>query len=107
MRLRLHDAPLEEALGTSPQCRGLALCPPRSRWPKTNPNATPPGTVEAILRLRRELSAAGLDAGPDTIAWHLGTHHQITVSTATISRQLTRAGLVTPAVLAVDADDES
>src|SRR5262249_7931245 len=39
---------------------------------------------------------AGLDAGPHTIAWHLRHHHQLTVSAATISRYLTRAGLVTP-----------
>jgi hypothetical protein len=39
---------------------------------------------------------ARLDAGPDTIAWHLQHHRQITVSPATISRYLARAGLVTP-----------
>ena len=33
----------------------------------------------------------GLDAGPDTIAWHLEHHHGITVSLATIARTLTRA----------------
>ncbi len=49
-----------------------------------------------IIELRDKLSTAGLDAGPDTIAWHLGQHHATTVSVATISRYLTRAGLVTP-----------
>src|SRR5215218_4338827 len=34
----------------------------------------------------------GLDAGPDTIAWHLGQHHQLAVSRATISRYLTAHG---------------
>jgi transposase InsO family protein len=52
--------------------------------------------VELIVALRRQLTAAGLDAGPDTIAWHLAHHHGATVSPATISRHLTRAGLVTP-----------
>ncbi|MGZ5385468.1 MAG: DDE-type integrase/transposase/recombinase, partial [Acidimicrobiia bacterium] len=69
---------------------------PRSRRPKTAPNATPAATVELILRLRHELVDAGLDAGPDTILWHLARHHQITVSRATIARQLAKAGLVTP-----------
>ena len=69
---------------------------PRSRRPKTSPNATPPATVELIVRLRQDLVAAGLDAGPDTIRWHLAQHHQITVSAATISRHLTKAGLVVP-----------
>jgi transposase InsO family protein len=37
-----------------------------------------------------------MDAGPHTICWHLEHHHQITVSAATVSRYLTRAGLVVP-----------
>lgn len=39
---------------------------PRSRRPKTVPNATSAATVELIWMLRRKLLAAGLDAGPDT-----------------------------------------
>jgi transposase InsO family protein len=34
--------------------------------------------------------------GPQTIAWHLKHHHQVKVSAATISRCLTRQGLVIP-----------
>ncbi|WP_141582891.1 IS481 family transposase [Actinomadura sp. WMMA1423] len=68
----------------------------RSRRPKTSPRATAPETVELIVRLRKELSEQGLDAGPDTIAWHLEHHHQVTVSRATIARYLTARGLVTP-----------
>ena len=49
-----------------------------------------------IISLRTQLAAAGHDAGPDTIAWHLTQHHKVTVSPATISRYLTRAGLITP-----------
>jgi len=69
---------------------------PRSRRPKTSPTALDQPTVELILRLRLELSAAGLDAGPETIAWHLAQHHSLVVSRATISRHLAKAGLITP-----------
>jgi len=67
---------------------------PRSRRPKSNPNATPPEAVDQIVAWRRRLSQAGLDAGPDTIAWHLWRTDRVRVSPATISRQLTKAGLV-------------
>jgi transposase InsO family protein len=50
--------------------------------------------VELIVALRRRLTGAGLDAGPDTIGWHLAHEHAVHVSAATISRQLTKAGLV-------------
>ena len=69
---------------------------PRSRKPDTTPTKTPPDVIELILKLREHLTTAGLDAGPDTITWHLTTHHRITVSPATISRHLSQAGLVTP-----------
>ena len=48
------------------------------------------------MRLRKELAGQGLDAGPDTIWWHLAQHHDTAVSPATISRYLAKAGLVTP-----------
>lgn len=75
---------------------GEAALQPRSRRPKTSPNAISDTTVELIIELRKELAGQGLDAGPHTIAWHLQHHHHLTVSTATISRYLTRRGLVTP-----------
>jgi transposase len=78
------------------QAEGEAAFEPRSRRPKTSPNAISGGAVELIVRLRKELSGRGLDAGPHTIRWHLRHHHQVTVSAATISRHLTGAGLVTP-----------
>jgi transposase InsO family protein len=46
--------------------------------------------------VRAELVAKGLDAGPDTIVWHLVHHHDTVVSRATVARTLTRQGLVTP-----------
>jgi transposase InsO family protein len=78
------------------QSEGEAAFEPRSRRPKTSPRATAPDTVELISRIRKELAGQGLDAGPHTIAWHLEQHHQLKVSPATVSRTLTRQGLVTP-----------
>ena len=75
---------------------GDAAFEPRSRRPKTTPTATAAATVDLIIELRRHLAAQGLDAGPETIAWHLQHRHHITVSVSTIARTLTRAGLVAP-----------
>ncbi len=69
---------------------------PRSRRPKTSPGALDPTVVELIHQLRTKLDHAGLDAGPETIAWHLEHHHDTVVARSTISRHLARAGLVTP-----------
>ena len=69
---------------------------PRSRRPSRSPRATPAETVELVIELRRRLVAAGDDAGPETIRWHLATHHGISLSAATIRRYLHRAGLITP-----------
>jgi len=49
-----------------------------------------------IIALGEQLAGRGRGAGPPAIAWHLHHHHQATVSAATISRYLTRAGLVVP-----------
>lgn len=73
---------------------GEAVFEPRSKRPASNPNAIPAETVELILQLRAKLTATGLDAGPDTICWHLAHHHATVVSRATISRYLTKHGLV-------------
>jgi transposase InsO family protein len=78
------------------ESEGEAAFEPRSRRPRTSPAAISADTVELIIALRKELSGQGLDAGPHTIAWHLEHHHQVKVSPATISRYLTRHGLVTP-----------
>jgi transposase InsO family protein len=79
------------------RAEGDAAFEPRSRRPRTSPNATPPRTVELVLRLRKRLSESGLDAGADTIGWHLAHHHRITLSRATINRILVRHGTVVPA----------
>jgi transposase InsO family protein len=78
------------------RAEGEAVFEPSSKRPASNSNAIPAETVDLILELRQKLSATGLDAGPDTIRWHLEHHHATTVSRATIARHLTRAGLVTP-----------
>jgi transposase len=77
------------------RAEGEAAFEPRSRRPKTSPTAISDHAVELIIRLRKELSGQGLDAGPHTIAWHLQHHHQVRVSAATVSRYLTRHGLAT------------
>ena len=75
---------------------GEAAFEPLSRRPHTSPTAIPATTVELIRGLRKELAESGLDAGPDTIAWHLNQRHQLRVSVSTVSRTLTREGLVVP-----------
>ena len=76
---------------------GDAAFEPRSRRPETSPGAIPAATVELIVALRHQLITQGLDAGSDTIGWHLQQHHHIRVSRATIDRTLRRQGLVVPA----------
>ena len=75
---------------------GEAAFEARSRAPKTSPSATSATTVELVLELRKRLDQSGLDAGADTIGWHLEHHHHTMVSRATINRILTRSGAVTP-----------
>ena len=79
------------------EAEGDAALVPRSRRPKSSPSATPAETVELVLRLRKQLAEAGLDAGADTIGWHLARQHRATLSRATINRILVRAGMVVPA----------
>ena len=78
------------------RAEGDAAFEPRSRRPHTSPTATPQATIELIIGLRKHLVESGLDAGPDTIGWHLEHRHQIKVSVSTIARALTRQSLVEP-----------
>lgn len=78
------------------RAEGEAAFEPRSRRPKTSPGAISEATAALIVKVRKELAGQGLDAGPHTICWHLEHHHRIAVSAATVSRYLTRAGLVVP-----------
>src|ERR1700760_4459978 len=73
------------------RAEGETAFEPRSRRPKTSPAAIGDQVAELIVVLRKDLAGQGLDAGPDTIAWHLEHHQQVRVSPATISRYLARA----------------
>ena len=75
---------------------GIEAVDPRSRAPKTSPQRTSETVREQVIRLRTELTANGLDAGPVTIAWHLEQEGVTAPSTSTIRRILTVANLVTP-----------
>jgi transposase InsO family protein len=73
---------------------GEAAIDPRTRRPHACPTATAAEVVTLIVEIREKLVATGLDAGPDTIAWHLQHHLGHTVSRATVARYLTKQGLV-------------
>jgi transposase InsO family protein len=75
---------------------GDAAFEARSRRPHNSPTATPQATVELIVLVRKQLAEVGLDAGPETIAWHLQHRHQVVVSVSTIARTLRRQSLVEP-----------
>jgi transposase InsO family protein len=75
---------------------GLDALEPRSRRPKTTPIATPKDIRERVIGLRAQLTADGLDAGPETIRWHLERERLRAPSTSTIRRILHAAGLITP-----------
>jgi len=75
---------------------GLEAVEPRSRRPRTSPGRTPDAVRDRTIALRIELTARGLDAGPATIAWHLGREGLPAPSTSTIRRVLHAAGLVVP-----------
>jgi len=70
---------------------------PRSRAPKTRPGTTPDAVRDRIIVLRYQLVAAGADAGPETIAWHLRQEGRLAPSTSTIRRILHAEALITPA----------
>ena len=76
------------------RAEGDAAFEARSRRPRTRPDATPAAVVDLVVELRQQLTKEGLDAGADTIGWHLEHHHQLTVSRATIYRILRRHDLV-------------
>jgi transposase InsO family protein len=69
---------------------------PRSRAPLSSPQAVTPRVRERVIALRQSLTAAGLDAGPVTISWHLTQEGLRPPSTSTIRRILHTAALITP-----------
>lgn len=68
----------------------------RSRRPATHPAATPEAVRARIRKLRDELSAAGLDAGAESIADRLGREGLPVPAVSTIWRILRAADLVVP-----------
>jgi len=75
---------------------GYPALEPRSRRPRSSPNQVEAGVRELIVELRCELAAAGHDAGPQTIHYHLSQRLVEVPSVATIWRILKRKGLITP-----------
>jgi len=75
---------------------GYSAIEPRSRAPKRTPHRTPPALEDEIVALRKELTDLGLDAGAQTIHYHLGHRHEQVPSVSTIWRVLSRRGFVTP-----------
>ena len=75
---------------------GWTALEPKSRRPRSNPNATPPDVVDQVLALRAELIADGCDAGPHSIAGILADRMPTPPGVTTIWRILTRSGAITP-----------
>jgi len=75
---------------------GLPALEPRSRRPKSCSHQSSALVEAEVVRLRRELTDAGFDAGPQTIAHHLQGRVDKLPSVATIWRILRRHGLITP-----------
>jgi transposase InsO family protein len=91
-------------LVTRYRLEGEAAFEPRSRRPRSSPHAVPVAVEEEIIRLRKELSRQGLDAGADTIRTHLArrtprsetsTSPNPVPAVSTIWRILTRRGFIT------------
>jgi transposase InsO family protein len=68
---------------------------PRSKRPQRSPTQIPPAIEDEIVRLRKRLSDEGLDAGAQTIEFHLARQLGSSPSVSTINRVLVRRGLVT------------
>jgi transposase InsO family protein len=69
---------------------------PRSKAPHRIPHRTPEGLEDEIVALRKELAELGVDAGAETIAYHLAERHDDVPSVSTIWRVLRRRGFVVP-----------
>jgi len=76
---------------------GYEALEPRSRAPRSSPNATPEEVVREVVSLREQLLSQGHDCGAQTIAHHLAQEGTDRVpSVSTIWRILRREGLVAP-----------
>src|SRR4051812_10221731 len=77
---------LYELLGRY-RAEGDAAFEPRSRRPHTSPRATPPATVELVLRVRKQLSDSGLDAATAGLGRHRHRHHTLGAHGRTVSAE--------------------
>jgi transposase InsO family protein len=76
---------------------GEAGLVPRSRRPHRSPTTLAVAVEEEIVLLRKQLAEEGLDAGAETIWFHLERRHGTAPSVSTIMRVLRRRGCVVPA----------
>jgi transposase len=75
---------------------GYGAIEPRSRAAKRIPHRTPDELEDEIIALRKELAELGVDAGAQTIAYHLDLRHERIPSVSTVWRVLRRRGFVVP-----------
>jgi transposase InsO family protein len=68
----------------------------RSRRPKASPTRIGDRWEDEIVALRKELVDDGLDAGAETVRYHLAQRHRRVPSTSTIWRVLKARGFVVP-----------
>ena len=69
---------------------------PRSRRPHHFPTSTADEVEDEIVLMRKQLAEEGLDAGAQTIFFHLSRRHGTAPSVSTIMRVLRRRGCVVP-----------
>jgi transposase InsO family protein len=75
---------------------GYEALAPRSKAARSVANKTPSELEDRVVRLRKELTDQGFDAGAHTIHYHLGLTDPSPPSRSTIWRILKRRGFVTP-----------
>lgn len=78
------------------EAEGEAGLVPRSRAPSTVANRTSGEVEDLIVMWRKKLDDEGLDAGPETIKWHLDEAGVEAPTASTIWRILTRRGFIVP-----------
>src|SRR5918996_774822 len=75
---------------------GYEAIAPRSKAPLKVANKSPAELEDRVVRLRKELTDEGFDAGAHTIHYHLARDDPAPPSVSTIWRILKRRGFVTP-----------
>ena len=73
---------------------GPAGLEPRSRRPKTSPTRIADLYEDEIVRWHKELASSGLDAGAETIHFHMATPGREVPSVSTVQRVLRARGFV-------------